>query len=133
MPEECTLPTCARRGHRSSGAALNAEVPPMAFLLCSEHLRKTKAYLDDNRWPLPDSPDEFAYLAVGELSSHYICDVCQVPLSPGDVGAFLANLPAPQFDEDVFTELTSVHFYGPVPEACARALRSRVREVERGR
>ena len=55
----------------------------MAFLLCLEHLNQTKAYLDDNKWPLADSPDEFAYLAVGRISAHYICDVCQGPLSPG--------------------------------------------------
>jgi len=98
----------------------------MAFLLCLEHLNQTKAYLDDNKWPLADSPDEFAYLAVGRISAHYICDVCQGPLSPGDVAAFLANLPAPQFDEDIFSVIEAVHFYGPVPKACAEELAQRV-------
>jgi hypothetical protein len=100
----------------------------MAFLLCPEHLRQTKAYLDDNKWPLPDSPDEFAYLAVGHLSAHYVCDVCQAPLSPGAVGAFLANLPAPQFDEDVFTDIEAVHLYGPVPFSCTEELTRRMKK-----
>jgi hypothetical protein len=105
----------------------------MAFLLCPEHMRQTKAYLDDNKWPLPDSPDEFAYLAVGQLSAHYVCDVCQAPLPPGEVAAFLANLPAPQFDEDVFTEIESVHYYGPVPASCTEALERRMaRDKRRG-
>ena len=98
----------------------------MAFLLCPEHLRKTKAYLDDSKWPLADSPDEYAYLAIGELSAHHICDVCHAPLSPGDTAAFLTNLPAPQFDDDVFTEIQAVHFYGPVPETCTEELSRRV-------